>query len=91
MRAYIKIDGDKKTLTEVKSQDDLDNIKNGAYELDNKGREMYMLGYLGGLEDRQALTKYADDLAYQTGFIDGCKELKESKTSAEDKWWILTQ
>lgn len=38
------------------------------------GRELYMLGFVGGLFDKPILLQYADDPNFQKGFLDGSEE-----------------
>lgn len=38
------------------------------------GRELYMLGFVGGLFDKPILIQYADDQNFQKGFLDGSEE-----------------
>jgi len=77
MKVNIKIDDLRSISVSVNNKEDLNSVKNGTYKINKADTEVYLLGYVGGFENKPALTKYSDNLAFVMGYIDGCNKFTE--------------
>lgn len=81
MKVAIKIDDLRSISVSVNNKEDLNIIKNGNYKVNKSDTEVYLLGYVGGFENKPALTEYSDNLAFVMGYIDGCNKFTKRELS----------
>jgi len=81
MKVTIKIDDLRSISASVNNKEDLSDVENGTYKINKEDTEVYLLGYIGGFENKPALTEYSDNLAFVMGYIDGCNKFTEREVS----------
>jgi len=81
MKVTIKIDDLRSIMVNVNNKEDLNSIKGGTYRINKADTEDYLLGYVGGFENRPSLIEYSDNLAFVMGYIDGCNKFTKRELS----------